>query len=394
MDASVTAGFDQSRRRKSLVAIILSSLGVGAAYGMGYPLTALVLEQSGEPSWVIGLAGAAPSLAILLLLPILPRAVARIDPVLAILAGCTLTVAGYAALYFLDNTFAWIAIRFLMGAAMALPWIVGETWINTMATDANRARVMAFYATAIFTGFAAGPLILEAVGTSDHLPFLAGAAGAVLAAIPIALARALAPNLAHEPPTGLWGGLRMSPVAMVGGFLGGYLETTQFSLLPNVAISAGMDEAEALRLLTTLLVGGVAPQFVLGWLGDKTSRKGMLIALGFVYFGLMIFLPDALKDPILAYTTLFVIGACVIGFYTLGLAILGEEVQPRHLATANAAFILMYTIGSVLGPAIAGAAMTYEPVAGFIVTTASAAAVLTLVILLAWWRVRPDAGGA
>lgn len=390
MDASVTTGFDQSRRRKSLVAIILSSLGVGTAYGMGYPLTALVLEQRGEPSWVIGLAGAAPSLAILALLPILPKAVARIDPVLAILAGCTLTVAGYAALYFLDNTVAWIAIRFLMGAAMALPWIVGETWINMMATDANRTRVMAFYATAIFTGFAAGPLILEAVGTSDHLPFLAGAMGAVLASIPIAIARKLAPDLAHEPPTGLWGGLRMTPVAMVGGFLGGYLETTQFSLLPNVAIAAGMDEAEALRLLTTLLVGGVAPQFVLGWLGDKTSRKGMLIVLGFIYVGLMMFLPEALKSPLLAYATLFVIGAIVIGFYTLGLAILGEEVQSRHLATANAAFILMYTIGSILGPVIAGVAMTHAPVAGFVVSTASAAAILTLATLAAW-RVRSHA---
>ncbi len=391
MDASLTAGFDLSRRRKSLAAIILSSLGVGTAYGMGYPLTALVLEQRGEPSWVIGLAGAAPSLAILLLLPILPRTVARIHPVLAILTGCALTVAGYAALYFLDSTPAWIAIRFLMGAAMALPWIVGETWINMMATDANRARVMAFYATAIFTGFAAGPLILEAVGTSDHLPFVAGAAGAVLAAIPIALARKLAPDLAHEPPTGLWGGLRMTPVAMVGGFLGGYLETTQFSLLPNVAIASGMDEAEALRLLTTLLVGGVAPQFVLGWLGDKTSRKGMLIALGFIYVGLMIFLPEALKNPTLAYVNLFVIGAIVIGFYTLGLAILGEEVQPRHLATANAAFILMYTIGSILGPAIAGVAMTHAPVAGFVVTTASATAILTLVTIAALWA-RPAGG--
>jgi MFS family permease len=109
----------------------------------------------------------------------------------------------------------------------------------------------------------------------------------------------------------------------------------------------------------------------------------VLIGLGIAYVGLVAFLPEALKSPPLAMLALFLVGAVVIGFYTLGLALLGEEVDARHLATANAAFILMYTLGGIIGPAISGLAMTPAPVTGFVLATAGAAALMTGVTVLA-----------
>ena len=373
-------------RLKSLAAVILSSFGVGIAFGLGYPLTALVLEQRGEPSWVVGLAGAAPSLAILVLLPLLPGMVARVRPTHAIIFGCLSAAIAYCALYLLDSTVAWIAIRFLMGAAISLPWIVGETWVNHVATDQNRARVIAFYAMAFFSGFAIGPLLIDHAGTGGLLPFAIGAMGAVIAAIPIVLARDLAPDLAHEPATGLAGGFRMAPAAMAGAFLGGFLETSHFSLLTNAAMGAGVAESTSLRFLTVLLVGGLTLQFLLGWIGDRTSRKGVLVSLGFAYIVLIALLAVSFSTPMAAMAILFLIGAVIIGFYTLGLAMLGQDVPPGQLATANAAFIMMYTSGSIVGPVIAGAAMTHAPLGGFVATTAVASLVLTALMILAGRR--------
>ncbi len=374
-------------RRKSLVAVILSCFGVGIAFGLGYPLTAMTLEARGDPSWIIGLAGAAPSLAILALLPILPHAVARIRPATAIIFGCICCAAAYGSLYFLDDTIAWIALRFLMGATIALPWIVGETWVNHIAEDSHRARVISFYAVSFFSGFALGPILLEHVGATSPWAFVIGAAGALLAAVPIFLARDLAPNLAHEPATGLLGGMRMAPAAMAGAFLGGFLETSHFSLLPNVAIAGGMDEGSALRLLTALIIGGLITQYTLGWLADRTSRKSLLVALGLIYAALIIIFPLILGSAGMALALVFVLGTAVIGFYMLGLAMLGQEVEASQLATANAAFILMYTSGSIVGPAITGAAMTNGPIAGFVGITGAAALILTAVI--AFSRSRP-----
>lgn len=379
MDASTPLSLSDSDRRLSLAAVIISSFGVGISFGLGYPLTAIALEQKGEPSWIIGLAGAAPSVAILILLPLLPAAVARVKPYVTILTGCALSAAGYMSLYLLDDTYAWIAIRFLMGAAVAMPWIVGETWINFVSSDETRTRTIAVYATSFFAGFAVGPLLLDATGTSGPLPFLAGVLGALISAVPIYIARHLAPDLAHEPETGLIGGIRMAPAAMAGAFLGGFLEMSHFSLLPNVAIASGMDESNALRLLTSVLIGGLATQFILGWIGDRTSREALLIALGLGYIALVMLLPEFLRDSLFAMALVFLLGAVVIGFYTLGLAILGEAVAPRDLATANAAFIMMYTIGGIIGPVLSGFAMTYAPIPGFVLATALAAVVMSAI---------------
>ena len=354
MDASAKPALTDAERRLSLAAVIISSFGVGISFGLGYPLTAIALEGKGEPSWIIGLAGAAPSIAILILLPLLPAAVSRVKPHITILAGCVLSGLGYLALYAIESTYAWIAIRFLMGAAVAMPWIVGETWINYVSNDETRTRTIAIYATTFFAGFAIGPMLLDATGTAGSLPFLAGIVGTLVSAVPIYIARHLAPDLAHDPATGLFGGVLMSPAAMAGAFLGGFLEMSHFSLLPNVAMAAGMDEGGALHLLTALLIGGLATQFILGWIGDKTSREKVLIGLGLCYIALVALLPDVLRSTSIALITVFLLGAAVIGFYTIGLAILGEAVPTQDLATANAAFIMMYTVGGIAGPAVSG----------------------------------------
>jgi predicted MFS family arabinose efflux permease len=90
------------------------------------------------------------------------------------------------------------------------------------------------------------------------------------------------------------------------------------------------------------------------------------LGLALVYIALALALPDLLTSPDLSGPAVFLLGGIVIGFYTLGLVMVGEQVNPYDLAVANAAFIMTYQVGGVLGPAIAGFAMTYEPIYGFV----------------------------
>ena len=62
----------------------------------------------------------------------------------------------------------------------------------------------------------------------------------------------------------------------------------------------------------------------------------------------------------------FLLGGVILGFYTLGLVIVGEQVSPSNLAAANVAFLVMYQIGAIAGPIASGGAMTVSPVYGFV----------------------------
>jgi MFS family permease len=350
---------------RSLAAVTSSAFGVGISFGIGYPLVSLVFEEWAQPRWVIGLGGAVPSVAILILLPFMPRVLARLGTVPAMILGCLISAIGFAGLFLFQSVPAWIALRFAMSGGLTLPWLIGETWLNTVTTDETRGRVVALYAAGFFLGFAVGPLLLQWTGTSGPLPFLFGALSSIIAIVPIILGKRLAPSMQDQKSTGVFRAFNLAPIAMAVAFLGGVLEMSHFALLANVAISSGVSTERALEFLTVLLVGGLTLQVVIGWMADKAPRVGVSVALALAYVALAMALPELLTSPTFSVPVVFVLGGIVIGFYTLGLVMIGEQVDPGELAIANAAFIMMYQVGGILGPAIAGFAMTYEPVYGF-----------------------------
>ena len=374
--------FTSRQRGLSLAAVIAASFGVGLSFGIGFPLTALTFETWQQPNWIIGLAGAIPAIAVLIALPILPRLVARLGAVAAIAGGCLAGAVGFLALYAFPLPWAWIGIRLLMSAGFALPWLAGETWINTVAREETRGRVIAIYAIAFFSGFSAGPIILQTLGLSGFWPFLVGAAGTAIAGVPILLARRLAPEFCHDGSRSFASAMGLAPVAMAGAFIGGFAEISNLSLIPNVALAAGLSPDSALWLLSTMTAGGVALQFPIGWLSDKVSRFTVTIALAIVFIVLALALPMALTTPLAAIVVAFLIGGVILGFYTVGLAIIGEHVGANDLAAANAAFLVMYQAGAIVGPFVAGIAMTTSPVTGFVATVVTLMAVSGFVLLV------------
>lgn len=380
MHDDTRAELTSAERRLSLIAVIASAFAVGVSFGVGFPLTALTFESWGEPKWVIGLAGAAPAIATIAVLPFAPRILARFGPVWSIVLGCAVAAAGFLALSTITSAAAWIAVRIVMSAGVAIPWLVGETWINMAAREDTRGRVIACYAIAFFSGFTAGPLALGWLGTTGFAPFLAGAIGTAVAGLPVLLARRLAPQILSDRPPPILSVMRLAPAAMVGAFIAGFAEITYLSLIPNVGVAAGLYEAEALTLLSAMTVGGLIAQFPLGYLSDRMGRMTILYGLAVAFVALSLLLPFALRDATSAMIAAFFIGAVILGFYSVGLAIIGERAEPGQLAAVNAGYIVMYQAGAILGPIISGAAMTAAPVTGF-VTTVVALMIVSLIAL-------------
>ncbi|MFA5955932.1 MFS transporter [Hyphomicrobium sp.] len=366
MASTIDCEYTDRERALSLAAILSTSFGVGISFGMGFPLTALTFEAWHEPKWMIGLAGAAPALAVLLALPIAPWVISRVGPIAAIAGGCFAGSIGFLALGLFESPWVWIAIRLLMSAGFAMPWLAGETWINSVAREETRGRVIAIYAIAFFSGYAVGPIVLHALGLVGPLPFIAAALVTAISGLPIIVGRRLAPTFAHDGERNVASAFRLAPAAMVAAFIGGFAEITVLSLIPNVALAAGWSEGAALALLTMTTLGGVVLQFPIGWLSDKMSRFRLMIACMIIFVMLALALPWALTGTSVAFVIAFLTGGVILGFYALGLAIIGERITAGNLPAVNAAFIITYQLGALVGPVCAGIAMTDDPVHGFV----------------------------
>src|SRR5262249_23469000 len=91
---------------------------------------------------------------------------------------------------------------------------------------------------------------------------------------------------------------------------------------------------------------------------------------------------------------LLLAGACSASFYPLGLAILGERLPSSQLAQANAWFLAINCAGSLMGPALCGAAMDQFGDEALFVT----GEVAVVRVLVSWgvprWRRRVGATGS
>jgi MFS family permease len=341
----------------SLGAVIAMATIFGLTYSLSAALIALDLAERGAEESVIGVNAAMHALGVLAIALVLPRLVPRIGARRMTLGALVLAGVVLALFPAVPGIWLWFPLRFLLGAASEVLFVLSETWVNQLSDESTRARSMATYITALSVGFALGPLILSTIGTEGATPYLLGA-GLSLATTPlIASPKVKAPIYTEAPPGNPLRYLWLAPVAIAADGLNAGIETAGLSLLPLYAIGEGWTEAEAIRLISCLMFGAVLLQLPIGWLGDQMDRRRLAIILGFVVTGGALFWPVVLNHPWIAYPVLFLWGGVFVGIYTLMMALVGSRFDGADLVGIYAVMGLVWGVGALLGPALAGISM-------------------------------------
>jgi MFS family permease len=249
----------------------------------------------------------------------------------------------------------WFPLRVTFHGAITILFILSEFWINETAPSSKRGFVLGLYATVLSLGFAVGPLVFAAIGSSGILPFLVGSCIILISALPIVLARKQNPVLRTRPSVPFMRYLFIVPTATAAVFVFGAVESGGFSLFPVYSNGIGFDEGQGARLLTMIGLGNVLLQLPIGLLADRVRDRRVLL-FAFALFGLVgsLMLPILSSDWWTLAVTLFIWGAVVAGLYTVGLAHLGSRLRGSELASANAAFIFSYSVGMMIGPQVLG----------------------------------------
>jgi MFS family permease len=374
---------DARSRNRALTAVIGTAFGVGVAVGAVVPLLSLNLEQRGFDAAEIGINAAMFPLGAVAFSFLVPRIVAWLGIFRAIVASVTLTALLMLLFPAIDHYVAWCVIRLAIGCIGVVHWIASETWINMLARDESRSRVMAIYATVMAGGFVGGPIMLSVTGIEGWVPFIAVAAASLFALVPVLLIRSVPPVLHEKMDHNLFGIMRAVPLVMAAALVAGFVDASLFALIPVHQVRAGHTEQLAVLSLSVFMAGNLALQYPLGWIADHTSRRraaiatAAIIAAGAVAYPLML---PAMGPPF--WLMMFVWGGVSWGMYTLGLALLGERFQPAQLAAANAAFVMTYEVGSIAGPVVSGAALDHWPDLGLPIAVGIVAAMFIVIAVV------------
>ncbi len=377
-------------RTRSLAAVFSASFGVGLIIGFQPPLIAFVLERAGASSVEIGAVNSISTLAVILCGALYPAAIRRLGLRGATTLGMLVSTGVLLIMPLLPAFTGWLALRFLTGCALGLEWIASEIWLNRLSSDERRGTVMGTYATVFAAGVMGGPLLLQLTGTSGSRPFTVGALCLALTAIPLLAA--------SDPPPAADAGTacerlrwlriaRSGPTVMLAAVIAGLVESAYVSLLPVFALLRGLDEHASLLLVTVFLAGNVLLQVPIGRLGDRHGRMWVLALCAATCVVGPILLSAVIGKPWLVWPLLFVWGGTMYGFYTQGIALLGESYAHADLADANTLFVMVYCVGGLVGPLLGGLAMDGWRPNGLLVFLSIA----PLLLATAWLRRgRPD----
>ena len=341
----------------NLVRVILAISLAGVVAGINLPLSTLTLKHWGISSSIIGLAASMMGLSAAVTTPFLPRMVNLFGQIPVLRFSLVTLPLAILALPIFQNLYAWFLLRFIIGLAATVIWVLSEIWINSFAEDRTRGRIIAIYTSLLSLGFIIGVLIMSFTSVETFGGFYISASLAIVVALPLWSMKDIGD---FEAPMNISFSkyLFSSPILMGSSWMMGFLYAASAGLLPVFALPyVNEDYTAASRTVAWLASGELMLPLLIGWLADKYDKRKLMILLTIIAIFVLFLIPLFFHLPMLRFLLLFLLGGVTMGFYVLGLTMLGEQYKGQVLVSANASFIFFLSIGEILGPPIIGRAM-------------------------------------
>jgi MFS family permease len=395
----ITAADRQQHAARSLVdpldlaAVLLLLAVFSLTTGYSYPAIAFNLAARGHSAGTIGAQAACAGLGILTGAVLMPPLARRFGTWRLALVGLYGTVLSIVAFGLTENLTLWFVLRFVLGAMVNILFVVSDTWINQLAPEALRGRIIAVYAATNAGAFALGPLLVPLVGYSGPASF--GVMAGVVAIMGLALIRLRRVEQPVEPAP-LAVALRVVsaiPVLLLAVLAFGFHDGATLALWVVYASARGLGETMAALTLAAIMLGSVVLQLPIGWLADRVSRRRLLAILAAVAFGGAASLPLVELTSWWGLACLLVWGAAAFGVHTLSLTLIGQHLSGVRLVAATAAFGMAWGLGALAGPWLTGLLMDRAGPALLPATIAAIYGLLTLAALAhAPVRAAPSSG--
>ncbi len=303
----------------------------------------------------------------------------RAFSVMASLAGITILLQ----LIFLTPQ-AWIPLRAVSGFCFAGAAMIVESWLSERAEPRTRGRIFGIYTMVNLVASTGGQMTLTIGDTSGYFFFVLAAVFYSLALIPTAMTSSASPKpltTVRLNPRALW---RNSPVAVFAVFMVG-ISNSSFGTLAAVYGGAIGLTVAAIAFFTSLpiLLGAVA-QIPVGILSDKLDRRKVLIGvalIGLVADTAFLVLQPQGRDMNLVFVAVF--GAMIYSMYPIIIAHANDNSDGNFIQTSGG-LLMIFGLGSIVGPLLAGLSMSWMGPRGLFLVTASAH---VMIILQALWRI-------
>jgi MFS family permease len=273
-------------------------------------------------------------------------------------ALASLLSAAIIAVGLTDSAPAWVLLRFVTGLCLAGQYVVAESWLNDLATEANRGRLLALYLLLTSGAFGLGQLFISAFDARTITAFAIASILTSLAVAPVALSEeAVAPDVTRGEHISLRELARTVPTGVGTILLVGLAHGAMIGMAAIYATRVGLSAARIGLFVGALQFGGVILVWPVAAASDDVDRRavGVAAALGVAGAAALLLLGPA-RSP-MAILLMAIVGGLSMPLYSIAGAYTNDWIEPEHLNAAASQLVTLYGIGAMFGPFAAAGLM-------------------------------------
>ncbi|WP_428645808.1 MFS transporter [Roseibium sp.] len=339
-----------------------------AANGLSMTMISVRARAEGLSDALIGLLGSSYFAGLILGVLLTPFLIARAGHIRVFSTLAAISAIAVLAIAFTPAGWLWMGVRLVSGAAFCGTAMVLESWLNSIASNASRGRILSVYRIVDMMAVMGGQFVLPVFGPVGPDILIVLAILFCFALVPISLTREKnppAPPARLVDPFMLW---RVSPVALVAVFTIGLTNGAFRMIGPIYAETLGLGLDAVAAFIAIWVFAGAVFQYPAGWFSDRLDRRHVL-GVFTVGAGLACLFISGASSRFELFAGVFLFGGFALPLYSLCAAHANDHAEPGQFVDVVAGLTLAYGVGAVAGPFIASLVMEiFEPAAFFIYT--------------------------
>lgn len=345
--------------------LALIGIGIGGiGFGLITPVTVMLLEQNKAPAIITGSITMVGYLSVVIFSPFASIFIEKYSIKKILGLGLFIWSIGALAHIFWFIYPLLYLIKFLMGIGGTMIFVPTEVIINYSSNENNRGKNIGLYVVLLSVGIAVGTFLIWTIKIAQWMPFVLGSL-IMFTVFVFQMIFFEDITINYERKDVIKMPLSQMPlISLISAAVYGMFESSLIVVIPMFGLRNLFTLDQVSYFLASFVVGGILLLYLIGFISDKVNKYKLLLSIS-VILGLFNILTSFYINFIFLICIFFFIGGIVPSIYTVGLSYTVERIEKKFMAQANGYYIMMYGIGTILGPILGAMLMDLDSRYGY-----------------------------
>ncbi|WP_454851475.1 MFS transporter [Rhizobium binxianense] len=358
------------RNLLSVAALLFGTLFLFMGNGLQGLLLPVRGNIEGYETTTLGLLGTSWAAGFVIGCLVAPKIVRRVGHVRAFSGFIAIIAVIALGSGIIIDPFWWVLLRAVTGFSTAGTSMIIESWLNERASNESRGAIFSLYIGITLLGVVGGQMMIPLEDVRTPVLFMVCGIFYCIAMLPTTLSTAASPQPLKAVKLDLPALYRNSPVSCLGILLVGIANGAYGTLGAVFGAGAGLPDAAIAIMMSATIFAGAVMQLPAGRLSDRIDRRYVLAGMSGIaaLAGLLIFFLHP-SSPVFLIGLVILYGAVANTLYPIAVAHANDFAAAEDFVKVSGGLLLLYGIGTIIGPTIGGPVMSaISPHALFLVT--------------------------